>query len=581
MLSFARIADSIRATSKKLEKVAILGGYLKQLPLDQAAAAAVFFSGRPFPAFEEATLQVGAALLWRVSADVAQVSEGELSAHYRRFGDLGDALEAALGARLQADKIPPAEEASISLLELAAAFRELASARGPAAKAVVLQRILQRAAPGEAKYIVKIILGDLRIGLRESLVEEAIARAFEQPLAQVQRANMMLGDIGQTLGLAAKGKLAEAPMRLFHPLGFMLATAVESAEEAMQHFSAAHESAAIEDKYDGIRAQVHVGEREGRREVRIFSRTLDEVSGSFPELVSPLASLPGEFVLDGEIVAWQNGRALPFAILQQRLGRKKIAAAHQRAAPLAYVAFDVLYANRDLVIDRPLSERSVILNGIFAAPRLAPAEAATAPGQLSFFAESPTPPQAEVLRAPVAQADSAEDLDRLFDLARQRGNEGLMIKDLESPYTPGRRGGAWLKLKRELATLDVVVTAAEYGHGKRAGVLSDYTFAVRDRADADRLLNIGKAYSGLTDVEIAELTKFFLEHTITDEGFRRQVEPLIVLEVAFNSVMKSDRYESGFALRFPRIVRWRRDKLPADIDTLAALNSVFEREHSS
>ena len=190
-------------------------------------------------------------------------------------------------------------------------------------------------------------------------------------------------------------------------------------------------------------------------------------------------------------------------------------------------------------------------------------------------------PQAEVLRAPVAQADSAENLDRLFDLARQRGNEGLMIKDLESPYTPGRRGGAWLKLKRELATLDVVVTAAEYGHGKRAGVLSDYTFAVRDQADADRLLNIGKAYSGLTDVEIAELTKFFLEHTITDEGFRRQVEPLIVLEVAFNSVMKSDRYESGFALRFPRIVRWRRDKLPADIDTLAALNSVFEREHRS
>ena len=398
--------------------------------------------------------------------------------------------------------------------------------------------------------------------------------------AQVQRANMMLGDIGQTLGLAAKGKLAEARMRLFHPIGFMLATAVESAEEAMQHFAAAHESAAIEDKYDGIRAQVHVGEREGRREVRIFSRTLDEVSGSFPELVSPLASLPGEFVLDGEIVAWQNGRALPFAILQQRLGRKKIAAAHQRAAPLAYVAFDVLYANSELIIDKLLNERSLMLSSIFAAPRLPASEAASQAGQLSFFAESPTPP-AEVLRAPVAQADSAEELDRLFDLARQRGNEGLMIKDLESPYTPGRRGGAWLKLKRELATLDVVVTAAEFGHGKRASVLSDYTFAVRDQADADRLLNIGKAYSGLTDVEIAELTKFFLEHTVTDEGFRRQVEPLIVLEVAFNSVMKSGRYESGFALRFPRIVRWRRDKLPADIDTLAALTSIFEREHRS
>src|SRR5437764_7581161 len=207
---------------------------MKQLSSHQATAASVFVSGRPFPAFEESTLQVGAALLWRVATVVAQVSEAELSAHYRRFGDLGDALEAARSARMQADKISPAETASISLLELAAAFRELVSMRGPAAKAVALQRILQRAAPGEAKYIVKIILGDLRIGLRESLVEEAIARAFEQPLAQVQRANMMLGDIGQTLGLAAKGKLAEARMRLFHPIGFMLATAVESAEEAMQ-----------------------------------------------------------------------------------------------------------------------------------------------------------------------------------------------------------------------------------------------------------------------------------------------------------------------------------------------------------
>src|SRR5205085_4145147 len=188
--------------------------------------------------------------------------------------------------------------------------------------------------------------------------------------------------------------------------------------------------------------------------------------------------------------------------------------------------------------------------------------------------------QAEVLRAPVAQADSAEDLDRLFDLARQRGNEGLMIKNLHSPYTPGRRGGAWLKLKRELATLDVVVTAAEYGHGKRTGVLSDYTFALRDDSDPERLLNVGKAYSGLTDVEIQELTTFFLEHTTLDEGFRRQVEPLMVLEVAFNNVMISDRHNSGFATRYPRIVRIRRDKSPAEIDTLARLREIYERQHT-
>jgi DNA ligase-1 len=150
-----------------------------------------------------------------------------------------------------------------------------------------------------------------------------------------------------------------------------------------------------------------------------------------------------------------------------------------------------------------------------------------------------------------------------------------MIKDLESSYTPGRRGKSWLKMKRELATLDVVVTAVEYGHGKRIGVLSDYTFAVRD---GDRLVNVGKAYSGLTDVEIAEMTQWFLEHTVDDQGFRREVEPKIVLEVAFNNVMKSDRHASGYALRFPRIVRLRPDKLPDEADTIDRVKEIYDAQ---
>jgi DNA ligase-1 len=177
-----------------------------------------------------------------------------------------------------------------------------------------------------------------------------------------------------------------------------------------------------------------------------------------------------------------------------------------------------------------------------------------------------------VVRAPHAQASSPEELEKLFTEAQARGNEGLMIKDLESAYTPGRRGKSWLKMKRELATLDVVVTAVEYGHGKRIGVLSDYTFAVRD---GDQLLNVGKAYSGLTDVEIAEMTKWFLEHTIEDQGFRREVEPKVVLEVAFNNVMRSDRHAGGYALRFPRIVRLRQDKLPEDADTLDRVKEIY------
>jgi DNA ligase-1 len=398
---------------------------------------------------------------------------------------------------------------------------------------------------------------------------------------------MMLGDIGQTLRLASENRLDEAKMRLFHPISFMLASPVVSAAEATESFADDAARIVVEDKYDGIRAQAHIGMHDGTRGVRIFSRTLDDITGSFPELAAPLSRLPGELVLDGEIVAWQSGghdkagHALAFSRLQQRLGRKKVTAAMQREVPLAYVIFDVLYANGELIIDRPLRERGALLDEIFANAADTEYVATTGPQaelQLEPAIDDAKTQAPEIIRAPTAKISSAADLDRLFEIARQRGNEGLMIKDLQSAYTPGRRGGAWLKLKRELATLDVVVTIAEYGHGKRAGVLSDYTFAVRDELDPKRLLNVGKAYSGLTDREIQELTQFFLEHTLVDEGFRRIVEPVVVLEVAFNNMMRSDRHESGYALRFPRIVRIRTDKLPGDIDTLATVREIYERQ---
>ena len=575
MRSFAQTADAIRATSKKTEKVSLLAAYFDSRPVEEAAQAAIFFSGRPFAAAEEHTLQVGGALLWRLGAEVAQISESELGDAYRRFGDLGDALESVLSEHGRA-------VAGISLTELAKAFHEMALTRGPAAKAELIRPIFARASPAEAKYIVKIMLGDLRIGLRESLVEEAIAKAFHRPLEQVQRANMMLGDIGETLRLATADRLGEARMKLFHPIGFMLATAVESAEEAFECFKV-EESAEIqiEDKYDGIRAQAHIGMGDGFKVARIFSRTLDEITGSFPELIAPLASLRGELVLDGEIVAWQrvSGQAMPFSALQQRLGRKQITAPLQREVPVAYVAFDVLYANGELLIDHPLRERGASLSTALSAARDSHSLATTGPQGELLFEPGVETSVAEVVRAPVATASSPQQLEQLFEAARARGNEGLMIKHLRSRYTPGRRGGAWLKLKRELATLDAVVTAVEYGHGKRAAVLSDYTFALRDDADPNRLLNIGKAYSGLTDVEIKDMTEFFLNHTTLDEGFRRQVEPLVVIEVAFNNVMISERHNSGFALRFPRIVRLRPDKSPAEIDTVSSLRKIYERQH--
>jgi DNA ligase-1 len=272
----------------------------------------------------------------------------------------------------------------------------------------------------------------------------------------------------------------------------------------------------------------------------------------------------------------EAGRALPFSALQQRLGRKKVSDQMMRRVPVAYLVFDVLYARGELLIDRPLRERAKILDDLLTTPRtLTRARSVGAQGQL-MLESTESAIAAQVFRAPVFRASSPQELDQLFEAAQARGNEGLMIKDPESIYTPGRRGKSWLKLKRELATLDVVVTAVEYGHGKRIGVLSDYTFAVRD---GERLVNIGKAYSGLTDVEIAEMTKWFLEHTIQDQGFRLIVEPKIVLEVAFNNMMRSDRHDSGYALRFPRIVRLRSDKVPEEADTIERAQEIYERQN--
>jgi DNA ligase-1 len=570
MRKFAESCEAIAATTKKLQKTAIAADYLKSRSTDEAVVSAVFLSGRAFPAWEETTLQVGGSLLWRVVAEISGKDEAALTAAYRKHGDLGAVAGEVLEARTGQ---------GLGLLDVSEAFRGIAAARGPAAKTGLVRDLLARATPLEAKYIVKIVTGDLRIGLKESMVEEAIAKAYGGTLAgllkQVQRANMLLGDIGETLRMALEGKLAEAKMRMFHPLGFMLASPIESAEEGLSYFA----EAAVEDKYDGIRAQAHVSEGE----VKFFSRTRDEITESFPELPNALAGLPQDAILDGEIVAWDyaEGRARRFSVLQQRLGRKKVSERMLREIAVAYLVFDVLYAGGELLIDRPLRERGRVLDEVLAAERkiihhrVTESQRKTKQRNLVFDDEGPKALEAaHIIRAPVFRVTAPDDLEELFAAAQERGNEGLMIKDLESAYTPGKRGKSWLKMKRELATLDVVVTAVEYGHGKRVGVLSDYTFAVWDEGK-DRLVNLGKAYSGLTDVEIAEMTQWFLEHTIEDQGFRRTVEPKIVLEVAFNNMMRSDRHDSGYALRFPRIVRLRPDKSAEEADGIERVKQIF------
>jgi DNA ligase-1 len=570
MRKLAETCEAIAATTKKLQKTTIVADYFKSCTTDEAAVSAVFLSGRTFPVWEETTLQVGGSLLWRVVAELSGKDEAALTAAYRKHGDLGS---------VSGEVLAQGSEQDLDVLEVAGSFRQIAAARGPAAKTGLVRDLISRVTPLEAKYIVKIMTGDLRIGLKENLVEEAIAKAYGDTLAgalkEVQRANMLLGDIGETLRLAVGGKLGDAKMRMFHPLGFMLASPIESAQEGLSYFP----DGAVEDKYDGIRAQAHVS----GGHVRFFSRTRDEITESFPELPDALAGMPQDAILDGEIVAWESsGRARPFSVLQKRLGRKKVGERMLREIPVAYLVFDVLYWDGELLIDRPLRKRSRILDDVLAGNNLkhrghGGAECkAGSQAKLTFGEEESL--VAHIVRAPVSDASSPDELEALFAAAQARGNEGLMIKDLDSAYTPGKRGKAWLKMKRELATLDVVVTAVEYGHGKRVGVLSDYTFGVWE---GERLVNIGKAYSGLTDAEITEMTQWFIDHTIEDQGFRRTVEPKIVLEVAFNNMMRSDRHDSGYALRFPRIVRLRPDKSADEADTIERVGEIFATQSRS
>ncbi len=312
---------------------------------------------------------------------------------------------------------------------------------------------------------------------------------------------------------------------------------------------------------------------------------------SYPELEEAFATASsagtGPLIFDGEILGWdlKEGRALPFAVLGQRIGRKRVSNAWREQVPVVFMAFDLIFADGELLLNLPLRERRNRLEAVVerlvetARSPLAVDERRKLP-QGVMFAEPDGDSIERLMLAPSRLVESVEDIERAYADARARANEGVMLKAAESVYQPGRRGLAWLKLKRELATLDVVVTGAEFGHGKRAGILSDYTFAVRgpDYETTGELLNVGKAYSGLTDAEIAELSAWMMEHTLEDRGFFRTVEPLRVLEVAFNNIMRSDRHASGFALRFPRIVRIRDDKPVTEIDTVERVEEIYQSQ---
>src|SRR5213593_509873 len=540
-LAFANIGEAIAATPAKLEKIRLLADYLRGLTSERLPIATLYFTARAFAQSDLRTLQVGWAIIFRALQAATHIDDTELHRTASAHGDAGRSAFEILDGRTAPQPF--------SIRESRELFENLHRARSPKAKAKLLQNRLSILSPREGEYVVKILTGDLRIGLREGLVEEAIAKAFDVPLEEVREANMLSGDIGQTALLASRKELHRAELSLFRPIKCMLATPQPTAESVWERFVGSADTGGnptrptvyLEDKFDGIRAQLH----HSARRVEIFSRDLRRITGQFPELADQASNFQEELIIDGEIIAFEEGRRLTFFDLQRRLGRKSdsedLFARAAADVPVAFVAFDLLWLNGRSLLTTPFRERRRYLGRV----RL--------------------PPQFQIARVTLAR--SAAEIEQTFQQARQRLNEGLMIKDPESFYLPGTRGMFWFKLKKELATLDVVVVAAELGHGKRNNVLSDYTFAVRDEVTGD-FLPIGKAYSGLTDAEIAELTEHFKQNTIADHGRYRTVKPDVVLEVAFNSIQPSTRHASGLALRFPRIKAIRHDKNIDSIDTL-------------
>jgi DNA ligase-1 len=532
MLSdFSSTANAIAGTTRKSEKERILAEYLRSLDDPALERAAVFFSGSPFPRREQRVAGVGGATIGEAVAEATGRTPEEVWAPWPKHADPGDTI---------AESFPDDPSRDLSLVELGEFFDRIAATPGATAKKELLAALFRRVDAQGARFIVKILTRELRIGLVEGLVESSIARAFGRRLEAVRQANMFTGDIGATALLAKSDALTTAKMALFHPFAFMLAQPEEDPEEIVAAFGA---GAIADDKYDGIRAQIHTD----GGQVRIYSRTLDDVTHRFPEIERAAKELGAAVILDGEIVAFRD-RILPFAIIQKRLGRRQVSAKLLADAPVVFFAFDLLYAGDAPLFETPLRERLARLRTLVrgGAIRL---------GDSSLVRD-------------------ASHIDELFDAARARANEGLVVKDPQSIYTPGRRGKSWLKYKKALATLDCVVTRAQYGNGKRRAVLSDLTFGVR--AENGAIVNIGKAYSGLTDAEIAETTELFLQTTIERHGPVHELQPTLVLEIAFDRIQESKRHKAGYALRFPRIVRIRDDKNVDEISTLDDVRRIYE-----
>lgn len=548
--SLSELLEKVEATRKRLEIIDLTANYLKTLDWVEIEPATNMMVGRAFPKYSQKTLDVNWSTLTRVLECVSEFDWSLFRQAMVATGDIGSATKTVL-EQAKTKKQTQLTETSLTITEVRRSLAAIAQTGGAGSrtrKERLITALLSQAAPVEAKYLVKIFTGEMRTGLQEGLMEQAVAKAFQVSVKQIQKANMLLGDIGEVaLKLKTEGAegLAKAGFNVFRPVKLMLAQTAQTVKEALD---AQDCKSAFEFKYDGARVQIHLQ----NGEVAVFSRRLTNVTESLPEIVETVKFnvKAQSAIIEGEVVALNSGGfPIAFQHLMRRFKRIRDVSGAAKKIPLTLYLFDILYLNGESLIAVPYAKRRQIL-----------VETA---GQVPLSKQIVT--------------EKAGEAESFFKDAMAAGHEGLMAKKLDSPYTPGRRGKKWLKIKTALEPLDLVITAAEYGYGRRKGWLSDYYLAARD-TETGGYLELGKTFKGLTDAEIIEMTRRLKESVVAEEGHRVIVIPKIVVEVVYNEVQKSPKYQSQMALRFARISRIRDDKTPQEADTIDKVKEIYEKQ---
>jgi DNA ligase-1 len=591
--AFVETCEAIRLTPSKNNKTDLIANYISNLQNDSLSIAILFLSGKIFPSGSSFHLNIGFRTILQSLLEISNLNDRDIKRIHLEHGDMGAMAEIATSKKKVTtlfDQLETKVEEKLTIKDIYGQFKKIAALAGPKSntdKKNHLKGLLVKCTPLESKYLVKIITGEMRIGSHEGLVELAIAKAFGKDVKSVREAMLISGNIANVALLAKSNSLNNVTVEPFVPMGFMLADVMFTAEEILGFYE---KPLICEYKYDGIRVQIH----KFKNKCKLFSRNLADISYAFPELVDSAinAGIAKEewhnnnesqcdhkcdekgndqvnidFILDGELIAFKNNRPMRFQELQKRLRKKNITRAGLDEIPIRYIAYDIMFFNEKLVINETLELRKKIMS--------------------KFLFASPI-----MINSKSDIITTSEEIRSNFKKSRENGHEGLVIKDPLSQYHPGKRGKHWIKLKEELDTIDTVIVMAEYGHGKRAGTLSDYTLAVKESAETnieipgaknfdpplDNLQIIGKAYSGLTNKEIEQMTSKLKSLCIKDEGSRIIVKPEIVLEVSFDTIQKSDRHGTGFALRFPRIKNIRHDKGPKDIDSMEKIKMIYENQ---